>query len=197
MSTQLAHVYNVNRNAVHSVNVIFTPLEGQLKQRMVEGRKGDYLRWKGLQVSEKPIEDLWSASEAPSVLPDTTEKQTEVSTSTQSEINVQTHEIECRIRKEDVIYLTADSEYTLSTLEEGKSYIIGGIVDHNKYKVRLDHSEKTTRLSCLADKLQNLCLGIAQKHGISHAALPITQYIEMSSRKVLTVNQCFEIMSKW
>lgn len=44
---------------------------------------------------------------------------------------------------------------------------------------------------------QGLCLGLAKKHGIQHAALPISEYVEMASRKVLTVNQCFEIMSKW
>lgn len=45
--------------------------------------------------------------------------------------------------------------------------------------------------------LQNLCYDIAKELGVRHAALPIGQYIDMVSRKVLTVNQCFEIMSNW
>ncbi|KAK9899670.1 hypothetical protein P389DRAFT_191984 [Cystobasidium minutum MCA 4210] len=178
MSTQLAHVYNVNRNAVHSINTILTPLDGQLKQRMIEGRKGDYLRWKGLTFLEKPIEQLWSAEAGPSeARVDVQENDTADAAASTSESKSSNTTSETPIKQEDVIYLTADSENTLDALEEGKTYVIGGIVDHNQYK--------------------NLCLGVAKKHGIKHAALPIGQYIAMATRKVLTVNQCYEIMSKW
>ena len=42
-----------------------------------------------------------------------------------------------RAEKGTVVYLTADSEEELSELKEGETYIIGGIVDHNRYKVSL------------------------------------------------------------
>ena len=38
--------------------------------------------------------------------------------------------------KDTIIYLTADSQDELTELKEGETYIIGGIVDHNRYKVR-------------------------------------------------------------
>ncbi len=41
-----------------------------------------------------------------------------------------------RAPKESVIYLTADSDFELTELKEGETYIIGGICDHNRYKVR-------------------------------------------------------------
>jgi len=34
-----------------------------------------------------------------------------------------------------LIYLSADSEYELETIKEDEVYIIGGIVDRNRYKV--------------------------------------------------------------
>lgn len=36
-----------------------------------------------------------------------------------------------------VVYLSADAEETLETIEEDATYIIGGIVDRNRHKVLL------------------------------------------------------------
>lgn len=33
------------------------------------------------------------------------------------------------------MYLTADSDTTIETLDEDKIYVIGGIVDRNRYKL--------------------------------------------------------------
>lgn len=78
---------------------------------------------------------------------------------------------------ENTIYLTAESETTLEVLEPGKSYIVGGIVDKNRYK--------------------GLCDGKAKQQGLKTAKLPIGDYIEMSTRHILTTNQVVEIMLKW
>ena len=38
--------------------------------------------------------------------------------------------------RESVVYLTGDADEELQELKEGETYIIGGICDHNRYKVR-------------------------------------------------------------
>lgn len=89
-----------------------------------------------------------------------------------------------RWKKQDLVYLTADATETANTLEEGKAYIVGGIVDHNRYK--------------------NLCANKARDLGIRTMRLPINAQTlrladgaELASRKVLTVNQVFDILSGW
>ncbi|KAG1119744.1 hypothetical protein G6F42_012905 [Rhizopus arrhizus] len=83
-----------------------------------------------------------------------------------------------KFNKEDLIYLSADSENVAHELEEGKTYIIGGEF-------------------VLIHLAQNLCNDKAASQGIKTAQLPIGDYIRLASRKVLTVNQVVEIMVKW
>ncbi|KAL7746520.1 hypothetical protein RI367_008170 [Sorochytrium milnesiophthora] len=75
-----------------------------------------------------------------------------------------------------LVYLTADSPNVLTEFEPAKTYIIGGIVDHNRHK--------------------SLCLERATAQGIAHAQLPISEYVKLNSRRVLTVNHCVEIIVK-
>ncbi|KAI5671269.1 hypothetical protein M9H77_11633 [Catharanthus roseus] len=80
-------------------------------------------------------------------------------------------------RKEDLVYLTADSETTLEELDPKKIYIIGGLVDRNRWK--------------------GITMNKAKDQGVQTARLPIGDYLKMSSSQVLTVNQVIEILLKY
>ncbi|XP_078425478.1 tRNA methyltransferase 10 homolog A-like isoform X1 [Cetorhinus maximus] len=78
------------------------------------------------------------------------------------------------MKKEELVYLTSDSPNVLNDLDVTKAYIIGGLVDHNHHK--------------------GLTYNKALELGITHAQLPLGNYVKMDSRKVLTVNHVFEII---
>uniref|UniRef100_A0A182N0I0 tRNA (guanine(9)-N(1))-methyltransferase n=1 Tax=Anopheles dirus TaxID=7168 RepID=A0A182N0I0_9DIPT len=71
-------------------------------------------------------------------------------------------------------YLTSESDQVLERLEPGCVYVIGGLVDHNQHK--------------------GYCYGLAQKHGIRHARLPLAEHLVIKTRTILTINQVFEIL---
>ncbi|KAL2930356.1 hypothetical protein RDABS01_035766, partial [Bienertia sinuspersici] len=67
-------------------------------------------------------------------------------------------------KKEKLIYLTADAETVLDDLDPDKIYIIGGLVDRNRWK--------------------GLTMKKAHEQGIKAAKLPIGNYLKMSSSQV-------------
>ncbi|KAJ5153306.1 tRNA (guanine(9)-N1)-methyltransferase [Penicillium canariense] len=77
----------------------------------------------------------------------------------------------------EVIYLSSDSENILTELKPYSTYIIGGLVDKNRHKA--------------------VCYRSAVAKGIKTAKLPIGDYIQMDSRRVLTTNHVVDIMLKW
>ena len=76
--------------------------------------------------------------------------------------------------KEKIVYLTSESENVLEDVVDDKVYVIGGIVDHNRLK-GITHEDAT-------------------KRGLYTARLPLDKYVDMQSRKVLTVNHVFMIL---
>lgn len=95
----------------------------------------------------------------------------------QWDIHIKTEPYSEVFNKEDVIYLTSDSPNVLSEVDESKAYIIGGLVDHNHHK--------------------GICYKQALERDIAHAQLPITEFVKLNSRKVLTVNHVFEILLRF
>ena len=79
------------------------------------------------------------------------------------------------LSKRQVIYLSSEATEVLHDLDpENYIYVIGGFVDHNRHK--------------------GLTHRLATERGIRTAQLPIGDYIQIETRKVLTINHVFEIL---
>ena len=94
-----------------------------------------------------------------------------------SDTNPNTSDPQAPRPKGETIYLTSDSPDTLTTLFPYSTYIIGGLVDKNRHK--------------------GICYKTARDRGVKTAKLPIGEYLEMSSRKVLATNHVVEILIRW
>uniref|UniRef100_A0A1I7ZWG5 Translation machinery-associated protein 7 homolog n=1 Tax=Steinernema glaseri TaxID=37863 RepID=A0A1I7ZWG5_9BILA len=90
------------------------------------------------------------------------------------DVNITSDDVSTALPDKKVVYLTAESDNVLTDLDEKCVYVIGGIVDHNAHK--------------------GLSYRIAQEKGYDHARLPISEYIKLTTRKVLTINHVFEIL---
>lgn len=163
---------------------------GQSRLGKLMDANGDrqWRRWKKVDIIEKGgLEALWQGTEgeSSSASKGDDEKQAseaaEVSSSAQ-QAHPSSSSSAPRLRQQDVIYLTADTGHTITSLDPTKTYVIGGLVDRNRYK--------------------NLCLRKAEHLGITAARLPIDAAFlptgkHLSSRKVLTVNQVLDILLGW
>ncbi|KAI0758110.1 guanine-1-methyltransferase-domain-containing protein, partial [Fomes fomentarius] len=177
LTSQLAYTYSANRKASHPFSsLLFTSLNDRTKARMDAQNNAAYKRWVSAEWWEEGYEKLWEGKEDESKEEAVVES--ERGDSGEEKLRQPRRRQPSRAAQETVVYLTADSEEELTGLKEGETYIIGGIVDHNRYK--------------------NLCLNKSKEHNIRSARLPIGTYLaEMRTRKVLTVNQTFEILLKW
>ncbi|KAH7343876.1 guanine-1-methyltransferase-domain-containing protein [Rhizoctonia solani] len=208
-------------------NLLFTGLNGRSQKLLDGTNDASYRRWKYTEWWEEDIDGLWNppqtaAQEPPVKSSDTADVPLETSDTqavqalaepkstaavdpelaTGSEPTVADPEVtspttpSARLKqrrapkadplpqvrstcaRESVVYLTADAEDEILELKEGETYVIGGIVDRNRYK--------------------NLCANKARDLNIRTGRLPIGRYLaDMPTRKVLTVNQVFDILVHW
>jgi tRNA (guanine9-N1)-methyltransferase len=80
--------------------------------------------------------------------------------------------------KDRLVYLSADSENLITTLDPGNIYLIGGLVDHNRHKL--------------------VTFNKAKAQGIAHGRLPIRECgVKLTTSCVLTVNHVVDIIAKY
>ncbi|BGO98957.1 tRNA (guanine(9)-N1)-methyltransferase [Rhodotorula toruloides] len=189
MASQLAYCYSANRASPHPFPILVTSFNGRLREGY--DKRGDFKSWKGVEWWDDGVEKLWDGVREVAPADEAAETATSAGEASSAEapvastpsiplntLGVFSGQPCTRVPRSTVTYLTGDSPNVLTSLTPGHTYILGGIVDRNRYK--------------------NLCLNKANSLGIAHAQLPIGEYLpEMQTRKVLTVNQVFEILVNW
>ncbi|XXH01397.1 hypothetical protein Hte_007757 [Hypoxylon texense] len=192
LASQITRCYSDNRNAQFPVHMFISSYGGQMKERFETVLKNQHKHWKNVHFSQddfveaaaeakslmqspeggQVIELLSQGEEGDSVsMPETTNY-------TKKQLkSAPVPEPEADDVDKSIVYLTADSPYTLDRLEPNTCYIIGGIIDKNREK--------------------GLCYKIARQKNVRTAKLPIGDFMVMQSRHVLTTNHVMEIMLRW
>jgi len=180
LCSQLAYTYSTNRNAAYPFSLVYTSLNGRTLTRLEGMNDAGYKRWVNTEWWHDGYERLWQSRGVPPHPEGNQTNDTDKGEGSAVPSHRPTGEggRSQQDIQQSVVYLTADSEEELAELKPEETYIIGGICDHNRYK--------------------NLCLNKAKESGIRTARLPIGRYLaSLPTRKVLTVNQVFEILLKW
>jgi tRNA (guanine9-N1)-methyltransferase len=149
LSQQLAFCYAFNRKSPNPVHLYFTGLGPKLQAQMA---KSHCEGWQNIVMTEKCYTQL------PEFFSHETNRNETASDPEQRQL----------------VYLSADAEETITEFDPSCAYIIGGIVDRNRFK-GITHKK-------------------AVSQGLRLAKLPIREHVAMAGTPVLTVNHVFEIM---
>lgn len=147
LATQLSWAYKINRKLKNPSQIWFCDMQERLRETMLK-QFGGFENWDLNHFSDSFSEiGKLDSEESKSKVPP------------------------------KIVYLSADSQNVLQSLEQGTVYVIGGLVDRNSHK--------------------NFCQEKAEKLGITTAKLPLTDFVEFSEiNRPLTVNHVCEIMVK-
>jgi hypothetical protein len=165
LCSQLAYVYSVNRRSPNPFcSLLFTSLNGRTLSRLEKQNDAGYKRWTGTEWWTESYERLWKQSSEES-----TTGEGNSSGKTPSEENhakdngngsIPEQLLATPVSRDRVVYLTADSSEVLDELKEGVTYIIGGICDHNRYKVRKQYQRRKYFMDASAESLSRQGQGI-------------------------------------
>lgn len=170
LCTQILHLYGFNKNHPNPAMIFITGLQSKISDQL---NKSNFSSWKGIYSTSEDFIDLPMFASVSNI--HKSESCRAVHTSSQSD-EVADHPA-IFTNKKTPIYLTSDADETLEELDKDCAYIIGGIVDRNKYK--------------------GATLSKAERLGIKTAKLPIgkgTQNKLLNGTHVLTINHVFEIL---
>jgi tRNA (guanine9-N1)-methyltransferase len=132
LCSQLAYVYSGNRRSPNPFrSLLFTSLNGRTLSRLEKLNDAGYKRWAGTEWWTESYDNLWTRGPTVAVQRDGEEGECKDSINDEKP-----EQLPMPTTRDQVVYLTADSSEVLEELKEGETYIIGGLCDHNRYKVR-------------------------------------------------------------
>ena len=153
MCRQISEIYSINRHSQNPFNLILYNVGDFLFNNL---KKNSYENWIGIQIFKKGEFETFDKF---------------ISEVLYKECN------NIEEQKKKIYYLSADSENNINELNSDCTYIIGGIVDRNKYK--------------------GLSYNKAKELKINHGKFPIGEFLELHSSKILTTNHTFAILDKF
>ncbi|KAF2214417.1 hypothetical protein CERZMDRAFT_110729 [Cercospora zeae-maydis SCOH1-5] len=173
LASQVTRSYSDNKNSPFRAHLTICSFGGKLKERFETVLAGQFKAWRGVRTFETDFVETaekakqWMAEEQGGKLEGVFSKYKDLD-----------EEGRQKLKDEgEVIYLSSEGAEDLLELKPYSTYIIGGLVDKNREK--------------------GICHRRATKAGVKTARLPIGQYMDMSSRKVLATNHVNEILVKW
>ena len=175
MSGQLTRCYSDRRKSAMKPRLVITSFGGALEERFEGVLNNQHKAW-DVEFNPDHIATVTAKAsrEKDNVVK---ENPTETPIAQKGSPDADNDRSEDLSSSGEVVYLTSDSPDTLHSLKPHSKYIIGGLIDKNRHK--------------------GICYRRAQEMGIQTARLPIGDYMKMSTRHVLTINQVHDIMLKW
>jgi tRNA (guanine9-N1)-methyltransferase len=173
LAAQISRCYSCLKSSSRRPKMAIANFRGRLRERYDGPMRGQYKSWTGVRFCEEGVKEVGNmAAEWMDAIP-----QTAIYENWPNSSEDVRDEPETAIKQTKLVYLTADSPNVLTSLSPHTSYVVGGLIDRNRHKGR--------------------CYRTALEAGIETARLPIDEYIQLSSRKVLTINHVVEIMIQW
>jgi len=174
LASQITRCYSDNKNAMFRTHLGVCSFGGKLRERfdkVLEHHKG----WRGVRFLD--CDFVEAAGQAKEWMADA-EDGGSLCGSFAALSNPDSQDTLAKLKSEsEVVYLSSEASEALTELKPYSTYIIGGLVDKNREK--------------------GICYKRATQRGIRTAKLPIGEYLQMTSRKVLATNHVNEIMLKW
>ncbi|KAF2827379.1 hypothetical protein CC86DRAFT_348797 [Ophiobolus disseminans] len=167
LGLQITRCYSDNRKAKYRTHLALSSFGGKMKERFDGVLAQQHTNWKGFRFFEEDFVAVAKKSKEWMAGPQGGEVAGALERSKDKD----------EAEEGETIYLSSESDNVLTHLKPNSTYIIGGLVDKNRYK--------------------GVCYKRAVEHGIKTAKLPIKEYLEMRDRQVLVTNHVLEILLKW